>query len=77
MVSDEGYILSNKFRRAVFDSLISGESRPDRIAKKHRLIKRVVEKVIDDFKANDLIREVNGRIEFTEKGEKIATELKD
>jgi len=31
---DEGYILSNKYRRAIFDELASGESDIRRIAKK-------------------------------------------
>jgi len=42
---DEGYILSNKYRRAIFDELASGESDIRRIAKKHRIVSSIVDKV--------------------------------
>jgi hypothetical protein len=38
---DEGYILSNKYRRTIFDELASGETSIERIAKKNRIIKNV------------------------------------
>ena len=49
MTIDEGYIFSNKYRRAVFEELASGEKNIYRIAKKHRIIKTVALRVVDDF----------------------------
>jgi len=38
---DEGFILSNKFRRAIFAELVSGETNIERIAKKQHIIRNV------------------------------------
>ena len=46
---DEGFILSNKFRRAVFAELVSGETDIERIAKKHHIIRNVAIRIADDF----------------------------
>lgn len=68
---DEGYILSNKYRRAVFDELASGEGNVQRIAKKHRLILTVVQRVINEFEVAEIIKKQQGRYVFTEKGERL------
>ena len=72
----EGFILSNKFRKAVFLEISSGEDSLSRIAKKHHLLLQRVEKVAKDMVDRELIREENGNFRFTGKGEKIFAKLK-
>ncbi len=72
---DQGYILSNKYRVMIFDELIAGETNITRIAKKHRIIPRIAEKIITDFKNHGLIEENKGYITFTEEGRKLAAIL--
>lgn len=73
---DEGFILSNKFRRAIFDELASGETDINRIAKKHRMIRRVVTRVADDFIKGGILEKKGGRYILTEEGEKLATSIR-
>ena len=73
---DEGYILSNKFRRAIFDGLMSGETDIDRIAKKHRIIKSVARKIADDFIKGELLEKKGNKYLLTKEGEKIADNIK-
>ena len=68
---DKGYILSNKYRRVVFDELSSGEGNPRQIAKKNHLIQNVVERTITDFLNGDIILEKHGRYMLTEKGKRL------
>jgi predicted transcriptional regulator len=68
---DEGYILANKFRRAIFDELVSGEHDIRRITKKHRIIPRVAQKVMDEFEAEELVTKKGSFYTFTEKGQKL------
>jgi len=73
---DEGYILSNKFRRTIFDGLMLGETSIDRIAKKHRIIRSVAIKIADDFIKGGLLEKKGNKYILTEKGEKIAENIK-
>lgn len=68
---DEGYILANKFRRAIFDELVAGEKDIRHIAKKHRIIMRVAQKVVDDFEAEGLVTHQGPFYSFTEAGQKL------
>lgn len=69
---DEGYILSNKYRKIIFDSIIAGENNINYIVKKHRIFKRIADKIVNDLKENGLV-EINGNIvKLTEEGEKLA-----
>jgi len=72
---DEGYILSNKFRRAIFDGLASGETDIDRIAKKHRIIRNVACRVADDFIKGGIVEKKDNRYVLTEEGEKLAVKI--
>ena len=69
---DEGFILSNKYRRSIFDELASGETDINRIAKKHRIIIQVVERVANDFIKGDILEKKGNRYILTDKGEKLA-----
>ncbi|MCX6665649.1 MAG: hypothetical protein NT038_06275 [Euryarchaeota archaeon] len=72
---DEGYILSNKYRRVIFDDLTSGETNFDQIAKKHHIVRRVVQRVIDEFMNNGIIEKKENTYILTEKGKKIAQNI--
>jgi len=69
---DEGYILSNKFRKAVFYGFARGESDIRLISKKHRIIPRIANKILNDFIENDIIEKKDNKYVLTKKGEKIA-----
>lgn len=73
---DEGYILSNKFRRAIFDELASGETNMERIAKKHRIIRNVAMRVADDFISGGILEKKNSRYVLTEEGKKLASDIR-
>jgi len=69
---DEGYILSNKFRRAIFDELASGETDINRIAKKHHIIRSVAVRVADDFISGGVLEKKGNKYILTKEGEKLA-----
>jgi len=69
---EEGYILSNRFRRIIFDELVSGESDIKRIAKKNRMIPSVAQRVIDDFVSGGIVEKKGTKYSFTDEGKKLA-----
>ena len=69
---DEGYILSNKFRRVIFEGLVSGEKNINLISKKHRIALIITKKIIDDFIKNKIIKKKGNVYLLTEEGEKLA-----
>jgi len=73
---DEGFILSNKFRRAVFAELVSGETDIERIAKKHHIIRNVAIRIADDFIREEIIEKKGNRYFLTKEGEKLAANIK-
>jgi predicted transcriptional regulator len=72
---DEGYIISNKFRRIIFDELSSGGKNIDRIAKKNRIIKTIAYRIINDFKDNGIVEKKGNIYLLTEEGEKLAAKI--
>jgi len=73
---DEGFILSNKFRRAIFDELASGETDIDRIAKKHHIIRNVARRVADDFISGGILEKKGNKYLLTKDGEKLAVNIR-
>ena len=73
---DEGYILSNKFRRVIFDGLASGETDIDTIAKKHRIVPNVAKKIINEFISGGIIEKKGLKYILTKEGEKLAENIK-
>ena len=73
---EEGYILSNKYRRAIFDGLASGETNIDRIAKKHRIIRNVAIRVADDFINGGILEKKGNKYILTKEGEKLAANIR-
>ena len=72
---DEGYILSNKYRRAIFDELASGETNLERITKKHRIVPVVAQRVVNDFIKGGILEQKGNRIVLTKKGEKLVENI--
>jgi predicted transcriptional regulator len=72
---DEGFILSNKYRRAIFDELTAGETNLERIAKKHHIVRVVAQRVITDFVDGGLVAPQGNRYVLTEKGEKLVESI--
>ena len=73
---DEGFILSNKFRKAILIELASGEKKIKRIAKKHHLIERMVERAMKELEEEKIAREENGNYFLTDRGKKVLADLK-
>jgi len=73
---DEGYILSNKFRRTIFDALSSGDTNIKMISKKYRIIPIVTQKIIDDFISGGILEKKGNKYILTKEGEKLATIIK-
>ena len=73
---DEGFIISNKYRRSIFDELASGETDINRIAKKHRIISKVALRVVNDFIKGEILEKKGNRYILTEEGEKLATRIR-
>lgn len=74
---DEGFILANKYRRAVFTEIAAGESNPRMIAKKHHIIDKVVDDIVSKLIDGGLVEEKNDAYVLTGEGEKIAAELQN
>ncbi len=72
---EEGFILSNKYRRVIFNELTSGEINLDRIAKKQHIVRKVVQRVIDEFMNSGIIEKKENTYILTEKGKKIAQNI--
>lgn len=76
MDKEEGFILSNKFRKAVFLEVASGAKSINEIAKKHHLFPKMVENAVADLKENGIIADSQDGLELTDMGKKIFTRLK-
>jgi predicted transcriptional regulator len=73
---DEGFILSNKFRMAIFDEIASGETNIERIAKKHHIVLFVAKKVVNDFISGGILEKKGNKYILTREGEKLATSIR-
>ena len=75
MTIDEGFILSNKYRRAIFEGLASGEKNIHMIAKKHRIIKTVAQRIVDSFVDGGIVKKQGNSYVFTKEGEKLVESI--
>ena len=73
---EEGFIVSNKIRKAVFVEIASGEKILTRIIKKHHLIDHVARKSAEELINHKLIEKKNGEYKLTELGLKTYVSLK-
>lgn len=76
MTIDEGFILSNKFRMAIFDELASGETNIYRIAKKHHIIQNVVRRITEEFISGGILEKKGNKYILTKEGEKLANNIR-
>ena len=72
LVMDEGFILSNKFRKIVFDGFASGETDINRIIKKYRIIPAAVKRVTDDFINGGILEQKGNKYFLTKEGKKLS-----
>ena len=72
---DKGYILSNKYRKAIFDELVAGETDINRIAKKHRIILKIAHRVVDDFTKGGVVEKQGEKYIFTKSGKKLVDSI--
>jgi predicted transcriptional regulator len=75
MEADEGFVLSNKFRKAVFIEIASGEKSVKRIAKKHHIIERMAMKAMDELEGGKLVNKRDDGYVLTDHGKKIFAQL--
>lgn len=76
MAIDEGFIISNKFRMAIFDEIASGETNIDRIAKKHHIIRNVVRRITEEFISGGILEKKGNRYILTKEGKKLADNIR-
>jgi len=72
---DEGYILSNKFRVAVFEGFAAGETNINTIAKKHRIIPNVARKIAEDLVKTGYLEKKDNKYMLTRDGERVASKI--
>ena len=72
---DEGYILSNKFRRVIFDGLASGETDLNMIAKKHHIVPSIAKKIMNEFITEGLIEKKVLKYVLTKEGQKLSEDI--
>ncbi|KAA0003373.1 MAG: hypothetical protein FE044_01635 [Thermoplasmata archaeon] len=73
---NEGFILSNKIRKAVFVEIASGEKRLERIAKKQHLIERAVKNAAEELQKHGIIEEGEDGYKLTDEGIKLYAKMK-
>lgn len=75
-MASDGFVESHKFRRMVWQELVSGESDPERIAKKQHVVRRAVDKALDDLEEEGLVESTDDGYELTDEGETYEEERK-
>jgi len=73
---EEGFIVSNKMRKAIFTEVASGETSLARIIKKHHLIEQAARTAAEELQQHALIEDVEGALQLTELGVKTYGKLK-
>ena len=74
---DEGFILSNKYRKSIFNEIAEGETNIKRIAKKLRIVNRVVLNIAEEFILQGILIKKEGKYYLTEDGEKLFKIIKN
>ena len=76
MDKEEGFILSNKHRKAVFQEIATGEISAKTIAKKHHLHHTMVENAVRDLREIELVTGHDNNLVLTSQGTKVFADLK-
>lgn len=74
---DEGFILSNKYRKSIFNEIAEGETNIKRIAKKLRIVNRVVLNIAEEFIMQGILIKKEGKYYLTEDGKKLFKIIKN
>ncbi|HHO57349.1 MAG TPA: hypothetical protein ENJ70_02215 [Thermoplasmatales archaeon] len=74
---EEGFIVSNKIRKAIFLEVASGEKSLSRIMRKHHLIEHAARNAIEELEEHGLIEKKEDGYELTEDGIKIFNKLRE
>ncbi|MCD6481653.1 MAG: hypothetical protein J7L31_05215 [Thermoplasmata archaeon] len=74
---EEGFIVSNKIRKAIFLEVASGEKSLSRIMRKHHLIEHAARNAIEELEQHGLIEKKEDGYELTEEGIKIFNKLRE
>ncbi len=77
MASNDAFVEADKFRKAVFTGIVAGESDPERIAKKQRLLERGVNRAVEDLEEHGLIEDTDDGYKLTSKGKRYADERRN
>jgi predicted transcriptional regulator len=72
----EGFVVSGRFRKAVFSAIASGDSSIETIIKKERLQRPQAEGALKELVESGLVEDRDGKIALTEEGEKTLAALK-
>ena len=72
----EGFILSNKIRKAVYMEIAAGEHSLDNIAKKHHMLPTLAQKAITEIMEGGLIEKKPEGYGLTDHGKKVLTKIK-
>lgn len=76
---NEGFVVSDKNRRAVFVEVWSGETDIDRIVKKHRLIPQAATRALKELEEQGIVarsHHKDGGVHLSEEGKRLAADLK-
>ena len=74
---EEGFILSNKFRKMIFDDIASGERDISLISKKNHIPQKVAREVADEMVNLGVLERKEGFYYLTKEGEKLAEKLRN
>jgi len=72
----EGFVVSNRIRKAVFSAVAGGNNTIEEISKKERLLPAQTQKSLKELMDNGLIEEKDGKIQLTEEGSKTVQTMK-
>jgi predicted transcriptional regulator len=73
---DEGFIVSNKVRKALFSEIAAGETSLSRIIKKHHLIKGAATTAATELVEHGLVEKKDNSYRLTERGTNVYGKLR-
>ena len=74
---EEGFILSNKFRKMIFDDVISGENDINSISRKNHISQKVARELADELVNLGILEKKGEYYYLTKEGEKLAEKLRN
>lgn len=74
---EEGFILSNKFRKMIFDDIVSGENDINSISRKNHIPQKVARELADELVDLGVLEKKEGYYYLTKEGEKLAEKLRN